>query len=261
MQEGGRLFAHGLRSTMKKQVWIVRHGQAAHNPRAEAAKDAGCSHDEFLQYMKDDDVLDAPTTDLGKQQAQDLHEKHSWDHLDLIVSSPLSRALETCDIIVPPSSDGGTITPNRVCVEHFREINGWLLNAKRRDRTVLQNTFPPWDFEGISESDELWTSHLEEQVDCAHRGYEGLRWLLNRPESNILLVCHGGILRFMMDLIPDTVHVADGRIANDDKDRDVNARFGNCELRRYELTWDSNNTDCASEEEQKPVITLKEIDL
>jgi hypothetical protein len=37
---------------MKKQLWIVRHGQAAHNPRAEAAREAGCSHDEFLELMR-----------------------------------------------------------------------------------------------------------------------------------------------------------------------------------------------------------------
>jgi broad specificity phosphatase PhoE len=83
---------------MRKQLWIVRHGQAAHNPRAEAAKEAGCSHDEFLEHMRLDDVLDAPTTELGKAQARELRAMHSLSHLELIVSSPLSRALETADI-------------------------------------------------------------------------------------------------------------------------------------------------------------------
>lgn len=245
---------------MRKEIWIVRHGQAAHNPKAEAAKDAGCSHDEFLSLMQQDDVLDAPTTELGKQQALELHKKYSWDHLDLIVSSPLSRALETADIVVPPSNDN---TTKRVCVEDFREINGWLLNAKRRDRAELETTFPAWDFDAITQTDELWTKNLEEQVDCAYRGYEGLRWLLNRPEEKILLVCHGGILRFMMNLIPDTVHVVDGRTAGSasDNDRDAQARFGNCELRRYELTWDTVHTASVSEEQHKPTITLTEVDL
>jgi len=239
---------------MKKQLWIVRHGQAAHNPRAEAAKEAGCSHEEFLEAMRQDDVLDAPTTDLGKQQALALHEEHTWDHLDLIVSSPLSRALETADVIVPPTNDNSA---KRVCVEDFREINGWLLNAKRRSRQELQEIFTAWDFGEIAQTDDLWTPTLEEQVDCAHRGYDGLCWLLNRPEEKILLVCHGGILRFTMDMNP-SVCVVDGRTSSS-SDRNVKARFGNCELRRYELTWDGD--DVTQEDGKKPTVTLTEVDL
>ena len=249
-----------LATTMSKQLWIVRHGQAAHNPRAEAAKDAGCSHEEFLEHMRLDDVLDAPTTELGKQQARELHRMYSWSHLDLIVSSPLSRALETADIVVPPSINGETTI--RVCVEDFREVNGWLLNAKRRDRSVLESTFPAWDFDNIAETDELWTTDLEEQVDCAHRGYEGLRWLLNRPEENILLVCHGGILRFMMNLIPDNVCVVDGRTdSGSTRYRDAKARFGNCELRRYELKGERRDDPSELKGSNKAAITLTEIDL
>lgn len=252
MHSTGRVLAV---TRMRKQLWIVRHGQAAHNPRAEAAKEAGCSHDEFLEHMRLDDVLDAPTTELGKEQARELRALHSWSHLELIVSSPLSRALETADIVVPPSE-----TTRRVCIEDFREVNGWLLNAKRRDRSVLESTFPAWDFGNIAERDELWTTELEEQVDCAHRGFSGLRWLLNRPEDNILLVCHGGILRFMMNLIPDHVRVVDGRTCGN-TDRDAKARFGNCELRRYELR--SYLTDDTSEVKgsNKYAVTLTEIDL
>ena len=238
---------------MIKRLLIVRHGQAAHNPRAEAAREAGCTHAEFLQIMRQDDVLDAPTTDLGKEQARALRDKHSWDHLDLVVSSPLSRALETADVIAPP-------TIKRVCVENFREINGWLLNAKRRNRSDLEECFPQWDFSEteISASDDLWTPDLEEQIDCAHRGYEGLCWLLNRPEENILLVSHGGLLKFTMNLHP-SVRVLDGRVKAS-KDRDVKARFRNCELRSYTLTWDARD-DKTSKNNDKPIIMLTEQDL
>jgi broad specificity phosphatase PhoE len=169
------------------------------------------------------------------------------------VSSPLSRALATADVIVPPNNDKDTDI-KRVCVEDFREVNGWLLNAQRRNRSELQETFPAWDFSQISPTDELWTNELEEQVDCAHRGYDGLCWLLNQPKENILLVCHGGILRFTMDMIP-TVCVVDGRTESSLRE-DSKARFDNCELRKYELTWDEN-----SKSESKPVVTLTEVDL
>lgn len=42
-----------------KRVKIVRHGQSQHNPRAEAAREAGCSFDEFLRWMELDDAHDA----------------------------------------------------------------------------------------------------------------------------------------------------------------------------------------------------------
>lgn len=237
---------------MTKRLLIVRHGQAAHNPRAEAAKEAGCSHAEFLQIMRQDDVLDAPITDLGKEQARALRNKHTWGHLDLVVSSPLTRALETADVIAPPNI-------KRVCVENFREINGWLLNAQRRNRSDLEECFPLWDFSEaeIPATDELWTPDLEEQMECAHRGYEGLCWLLNRPEENILLVSHGGLLRYTMSLHPN-VRVLDGRVKAS-TDRDVKARFRNCELRSYTLSWDARD-DTLSHNSGKPIIVLTEQD-
>ena len=49
---------------------LIRHGQAMHNPRAEAARAEGCSFERFFDIMKEDDAFDAPLTELGKDQAQ-----------------------------------------------------------------------------------------------------------------------------------------------------------------------------------------------
>ena len=38
-----------------KRLVILRHGQAQHNPRAEKARENGCSFDEFLRLMEEDD--------------------------------------------------------------------------------------------------------------------------------------------------------------------------------------------------------------
>ncbi len=63
-----------------------------------------------------------------------------------------------------------------------------------------------------------------------------------------------------MNLIPDHVRVVDGRTCGN-TDRDAKARFGNCELRRYELR--SYLTDDTSEVKgsNKYAVTLTEIDL
>ena len=156
-----------------KELWILRHGQATHNPRSEQARENGCSYQEFLEFMRLDDSLDAPLTEIGQQQARHVREHHQL-RPDLVVASPLSRALLTADLACCPIGS----TKNRVCYEGFREINGWLLNAQRRKRSDLLERFPHWNFNDISELDETWTEQLEETQACGERGYLGLQWLL-----------------------------------------------------------------------------------
>jgi broad specificity phosphatase PhoE len=223
-----------------KRVSIVRHGQAMHNPRAEVARANGCSTDEFLALMREDDVLDAPLTDLGNDQAKSVHLPATSD-INLVVSSPLSRALRTADNVYSPSNGA-----NRVCCEHFREVNGDLLNAKRRSKSDLEKRFASWNFEDLtSEEDSLWTPNMEAFSDCAERGYLGLCWLMDRPEDSILLVAHGGILSFMMTMHPQ-ISLQDKR---SNPAKPVESRFDNCEVRHYLLTWtdaeDASNQDTA----------------
>jgi len=294
-------------SVHTKRLWIVRHGQATHNPRAEKAKSEGCSHDEFMELMRQDDSLDAELTEWGQMQATQLNgHLHStandiFQKLQLVVSSPLSRAIHTADLALPSANisaasslvgEAKNQNHRRVCVEHFREINGWLLNAQRRNITDLCQRFPAWEMTELEHHDDvLWQPHaLEDTQDCAQRGYEGLCWLTERPERNIALVTHGGILRFTMN---DHAHVrvVDGRRSNDltsssahdDNDvnsntenaqdeRSVHARFDNCEMRHYLLSWttdseDSIVSDGSSEQQSgssstsfgKKIITLTEI--
>jgi broad specificity phosphatase PhoE len=223
-----------------KRVSIIRHGQAMHNPRAEVAKANGCSMDEFLALMREDDVLDAPLTDLGKEQAKSVHLPTKSD-INLVVSSPLSRALRTADNVYSPSRGA-----NRVCCEHFREVNGDMLNAKRRSKSELEKRFSSWNFEDLtSEEDLLWTPNMEAFSRVAERGYLGLCWLMDRPEDSILLVAHGGILRYMMNIHP-LISLQDKR---SNPGKPVESRFDNCEVRHYLLTWtdaeDASNQDTA----------------
>lgn len=231
-----------------KQLFLLRHGQATHNPRAEAAKDAGCSYDEFFELMRQDDSLDSELTALGRQQASRVGEKFGnrlFAATDLIVSSPLSRALQT--------AEGATATftnhSNRLMMEEFREIHGVLLNAKRRTRNELEERFPRWDTSRLAtDHDNLWVEEvLEASQDAVQRSVMGLQYLFQeRLETNILLVAHGGLLHYTLQ---DGVTVRDGRKKIKDDDTGVNRRFENCGLRRYEMTEDSGK------------IVLTELDL
>ena len=141
-------------STITKRVYFLRHGQALHNPRAEEAKAKGCSHSTFLQLMREDDAFDAKLTSLGESQGRKAGEvyQHKMQHVELVVSSPLSRAILTADLAANPDDRKFS---NRICVENFREINGSFLNAKRRSRVDLEEIFhSSWDFSGLTEEDE-----------------------------------------------------------------------------------------------------------
>jgi broad specificity phosphatase PhoE len=241
-------------SVVTKDIWIIRHGQAVHNPRAEYARDVlQCSHDEFLSIMEEDDCFDAPLTTLGIQQAQQIYTQYGesrwWGTpsiihggdirhdaestslleskrhpVELVVSSPLSRALRTAELALGDvdhihhqkhhhQSTHDTIKPtNRVCYEGFREINGWLQNGKRHTRIELEKKFPTWDFSLLSSNeDDQWTPTLETTDSCMERGYDGLLWIMkDRPERSIVLVSHGALLKYTLTDHPNVI-LRDGR--------------------------------------------------
>ncbi len=253
-----------------KQIWILRHGQAHHNVRAEEKRKAGCSYQEFLDWMQKDDKWDADLTDLGEQQAQQHQPivSNANHPIQLVVSSPLSRALRTADLAFPPLSGAAadeSCIIQRICKEDFREVNGWLQNAKRRCVTDLQQRFAHWDFDELQEHDQLWTNDLECTKACAERGYKGLCWIKDRPEQSILLVSHGGLLRHTLTEHPN-VQLRDERTpstqhqqqhqptsAQHHSQREVSSRFNNGELRKFLLSWDG--------EESRPILTVTEVDV
>ncbi|KAL7530591.1 hypothetical protein ACHAWF_005055 [Thalassiosira exigua] len=262
--------ALAIKPLKAKRVLFLRHGQAVHNPRAEAARESGCSFETFLRLMEEDDALDADLTDLGQKQAidagQQAHVRHAFRDIQMIVSSPLSRALRTADLVHPPSdlslSSSATLSPRRVCIEQFREINGKLLNGQRLPRTTLESEFPRWDFSQIPAIDESWTEELESRDVCSERGYKGLMWIMQQNEERILLVCHGGLLNLTMNNNPKVVLV-DGRNAQRDEEkmRCITTRFGNCELREFIMTmWDCGQ-EANTNSNVAEFITLEEVSM
>lgn len=250
-----------------KRIMFLRHGQAIHNPRAEVARENGCSFEEFLQLMHEDDAYDADLTVLGEEQAKEagsqLHVQDALQKVEMIVSSPLSRAIRTADLF---HGSNKCAHPKRIAIEHFREINGKLLNAKRRPRTELETIFPHWNFSHVPSTDETWTEELEPHHECSERGYQGLLWIMQQQETNILLVAHGGLLKMMMNDHPRVV-VIDGRNKqqHQDVDRCVTQRFGNCELRSYIISIWKNQAEATRHDtnaclhDDQPIITLEEV--
>jgi broad specificity phosphatase PhoE len=211
-----------------KTIRFLRHGQAMHNVNAERMRESGCSYEAFIQAMKDDDHFDSPLTALGRSQAADTAAlpacRAVGATVDLVVSSTLSRAIDTADLTFPVNRTQG----RRLCTDSVREILGMLLNGKRRLKSELAALYPHWDFEAVeSEEDVLWEAwgdELEGADATKMRAHACLEWLWYREEQDIALVGHGGIFSLLTN---DHAFVECGA--------GVGARFANCELRSCRL--------------------------
>lgn len=205
---------------------FLRHGEATHNVNAESMRRNGCSYEKFIAQMAEDDEVDANLTERGKQQAKNTSLKLSSHtlHVQAIVSSPLSRALTTANIVFENHLDIVT----RVCLEDLREHNGLLLNGKRRSKDELAKDFPEWNFDDLLPGqDKLWSKELESIDSVAERGYNVLHWIWDRRKlhSNIAIAGHGSLFH---QLLNNHKHI----LADDE----LRIRFENCELRQCIMT-------------------------
>ena len=141
-----------------------------------------------------------------------------------MVASPLSRAIDTADPVLPAEAAPGA---RRVLREEWREISGLLLNAKRLPTSELAAKYAGgWDAAKLqTEHDALWApEELEATEACAERGYQGLRWLWQPVEGRVAVAAHGGMFSYLMN---------HPRIQACEK---LKARFHNCELRGCAMT-------------------------
>jgi broad specificity phosphatase PhoE len=158
--------------------------------------------------------------------------------VDLVVASPLSRAIDTADLAFPPHHTPNA-QGNRECTETVREIMGLLLNGKRRPKSELALLYPHWGFSAVAhEEDVLWAAWgdaaLEDAAATQERAHACLAWLWQREERDIALVGHGGIFALLTNG-HGLVECGAG----------VGARFANCELRTclLELAPDDDRPD------------------
>ena len=166
-----------------KSLCLIRHGQGIHNP---TAQDLG-----FLYGMMQ---RDAPLTDRGRRQARAIRPVMTALPFDLVVVSPLTRAIETateafagsgapralshllCERCFMPADQG---TPASLLVGRHPQIAGW------QGLDTLPEEF--WPKRSFSEGDEE-----------VSRRVEGLKqWLLGRPEECIALVGHSAFFAAM----------------------------------------------------------------
>ena len=122
----------------------------------------------------------------------------------------------------------------------------------RRPRAELAAKFPLCDFAPSllpTEEDTLWTEELEAPEATAERGYRFLRWLAQRPETDIAVVAHGGLFHYLLNSLRPRVVASEA----------ARQRFHNTELRSLSMEWaDGAGGDAApSEQGGEPPRTFK----
>jgi broad specificity phosphatase PhoE len=142
---------------------------------------------------------DYPLTERGRAQAQALAERWKTEGVkfDLAISSPLTRAKETAEIIAAALNVKLELDP--IWLERdIGEMEG-LTAEEVRQKPQPSYVTPYNSIGGDGEGD--WELFL--------RAGKALHELLRRPAGSYLIVSHGGMLNQFMHAIVGVVHHAD----------------------------------------------------
>ena len=181
--------------------------------------------------MIEDDAFDAPLTELGVEQAKATHAALDGSiDPEVVLVSPHVRAIDTARTIFPQCSGGTCRMTPFVIREELRERCGVMLNVQRRTRQQLESIdeYSDCDFHFLSETDTLWTAEIESWESTSARGHAALEYAWSRPESEIALVCHGGILEAILDAVPDGAYAREDVIV---EGSGLTERYRNAECR------------------------------
>lgn len=179
------------------KIWLTRHGQTNLN------------NQRLMQGHTDE-----PLNDTGRQQAREVGEKMKDIKFDAIFSSPLIRAVETAALIGNVPQEEVNIDPRII------EIDFGKYEMKNYDHLGLRmSAF--WIWPEVIPAPKS----VETVPHMVARCKEFLLELKEKDYENVLIVCHGGIIRVLSGIL-------EGR-KNNLKWR---PRPQNCEVREYDTS-------------------------
>ncbi len=179
-------------------LYVVRHGQT----------DWNINH---MILSKTDIELN----ETGKKQAEEVAKKIEKEKIDLIISSPLKRTMQTADII-NRKKNVSIIYDARIQERNFGEFEGL------KDDNSKFNIHEFWDYEK-----NIQYEQAEDVRDFFERIITFLEFIKKEyKNSNVLLVTHGavsGVMNCYLTKQPKKLDVL------------LNGMLGNCEYVKYEL--------------------------
>ena len=158
-----------------ERALFVRHGESTFSAKA---------------LVNGDPAVACPLTELGRQQARQLGDRLAGEPIGLCVVTEFSRTRETADLVL-----GDSDVPRLVVPELNDPFYGEFEGGPLADYRAWAAAHGPEDVPpGAGET----------RLAIAVRYVRGLRIVLERPESTVLVVCHSLPIAF-------AVASADGR--------------------------------------------------
>ena len=217
-----------------KILHFQRHGQGYHNLLGDVWREQNLpvnmdSSDATQNPFVRPEILDAPLTETGRQQCINQRGVASVLNPQLVVVSPLQRAIQTALLSFAHAKE----TCPWVAHEGCREELGLLVCNKRRPLSEIQQDFSHIDFSAIqSEPDDLFhDTRRETLLEQLQRAYEFLsEYIRNRPESEIAIVGHSAWLFTALNAVVDC--------GDDDS---LTSWFLTSEIRSMRVTFSDND--------------------
>lgn len=173
------------------KVYIVRHGQVLHNVQK--------------VYSNENEDL----TEVGIDQAKELSRKIKNINYDLIISSPLIRALHTARIINVKNKE--IIIDNRLEERNPGNLSGKPISCTNREEY--------WNF-----NSKIQYGTSENMKDFFYRIFDFLDDLKTKNYESVLVVAHNGVSKAFSAYFHG---INDGKF--------LEHGLKNCEIKEYEL--------------------------
>ncbi len=178
------------------KIWLTRHGQTRLNKQRR------------MQGRTDE-----PLNETGIMQAEEARGQLADIHFDAVFASPLGRAQHTASIMTGLPIDQLHVDERLIEVDFGRyELHKYyLLGPAMSLYWALPEVFPA-------------PASVEDIASMTARSRSFLRDLSKQPYENVLIACHGGIMRALSGCLegrPDGIK--------------WRPKPHNCELRIYEL--------------------------
>lgn len=173
------------------KIYLIRHGEVNHNLHR--------------LYNREDEDLN----ETGIKQAEELKEKIKNIEYDFIISSPLTRAKHTANIINIENKD--IIVDDRLSERDPGSLSGQPIEITNREE--YWNYYTTIQY-GTSENIK----------EFFNRVYNFLDELKTKNYKNVLIVAHSGISKAFSSYFNG---IGDGKF--------LNRGLKNCEIKEYEL--------------------------
>jgi broad specificity phosphatase PhoE len=225
----------------EKLVHFIRHGQGYHNQAQADWYAAGKSGEPYtLENDPSGRFEDAELTALGQRQARDLQARTASIAPELLVVSPMRRAILTGVTaferhikgeVVGLGAGGGSGKLPVLAREECHEIAGKHTCDRRLSKTRLTELYPMVDFSQVeAEEDPFWGdgTRREPLEEVAGRAAAFMAWLKGREETHVAVACHSTFLLSMFN----------GVLSMDKANAHLQKWFDTGEMRSVVVRWE-----------------------